>query len=72
MSAEAYTNAANELVGRILKLIPAHPEILIMDGAWDLFKVEGFKCDDLEPTLAQANWALAKAKADYIESTAKM
>ena len=59
---ETYVATADELVARILALMPAHPEIMGMDSAWDLFKVPGFKCDDIAPSLAQASWALAAAK----------
>ena len=60
-----YESGANELARRIVALIPAHPEILELDSPFDLFKVPGFKSDDLEPTLAQASWALARAKLVY-------
>jgi len=33
---------------------------------WGLFKVEGFNCEDLGATLFQAQWALAKAKKDWM------
>lgn len=58
-------STADELVKRITDLIPTHPEILSLDDAWGLFKVEGFDCKDLGPTLFQAQWALAKAKKDW-------
>jgi len=57
-----YESTGNELADRILALIPSHPEILEMDDAWGLFKVDGFSCDDLAPSLAQAQWALSNAK----------
>ena len=55
----------DQLSKRILDLIPDHPEILEITEAFDLFKVEGFKCDDLEPSLFQASSALSKAQLDY-------
>ena len=58
-----YTSTADELVNRISALIPSHPEILKIENPFDLFKVEGFKCDDLQPSLDQASWALSKAIA---------
>ena len=61
-TAEGYSEV-DELVKRISELIPSHPEILEMDDAFSLFGVDGFKCDDLQPSLFQAQWALAKAKA---------
>lgn len=61
MNAE-YVSTAEKLVERITALVPQHPEILSMESCWDLFKVPGFKCDDLGPSMAQAGWALAKAK----------
>jgi hypothetical protein len=57
-----YESTATALVDRISALMPTHPEILRMDSAWDLFKVPGFKCDDLQPSLAQARAALSLAK----------
>ncbi len=57
-----YTGAAEELAQRIHALIPTHPEILTMDSPWGLFKVEGFKCDDLGPSAFQAGWALHEAQ----------
>jgi hypothetical protein len=58
----SYEEVGNELSNRILALIPTHPEILKMDDAFDLFDVDGFKCDDLDPSMFQASWALANAK----------
>ena len=58
----AYEATANALVERIAALIPEHPEILALEDPWGLFKVPGFRCDDLQPTLAQAAAALAVAK----------
>ena len=60
---EEYSNTANELVRRIQALIPEHPEILELDSPWDLFKIKGFTCNDLNPSLFQAQWALEKAIA---------
>lgn len=57
-----YQEVAEELVVRIRLLIPRHPEIMTMDGPWGLFKVKGFTCDDLSPSLFQAGWALARAR----------
>lgn len=60
-----YEAAANELRERIERLIPDHPEILEMESPWDLFKVPDFKCDDLDPSMAQAQWAFGRAKMNY-------
>ena len=57
-----YESNAYKLVDRIEKLIPDHPEILQMDDPFKLFKVEGFKCSDLDLSLFQAGWALQEAK----------
>ena len=57
-----YTETADELVRRIEALIPMHHEIMSLTSPWDLFKVPGFKCDDLGPSLAQASAALYEAK----------
>jgi hypothetical protein len=59
---QAYTATADELTKRILVLIPAHPEIMTLGSPFDLFKINGFKCDDLGPSLTQAKWALGKAR----------
>lgn len=61
-----YEASANQLVERIKELIPTNPEILDMVDAWPLLQVNGFKCDDLQPSLYQATWALAKAKREYL------
>jgi len=66
---QAYADTADELTKRILALIPEHPEILTIDGPFALFKVPGFKCDDLQPSLFQAGWALAKARQLYREGS---
>jgi len=62
-----YVEVADTLTDRILKLIPDNPSILDMDDAWGLFKVEGFESNDLQPSLYQASFALAKAKQLYKE-----
>lgn len=58
-----YQSTADELVKRIVALIPTHPEILKMSDPFALLSIDGFECDDLQPSLFQAQWALAKAKA---------
>lgn len=58
-----YQATGDTLVERISALIPENPEILEMTNPFDLFKVEGFNVDDLQPSLAQTGWALSKAKA---------
>jgi len=60
--ATGYSSTADSFVTRILALIPEHPYILEMDSPWALFKVPGFDCADLQPTMYQAEWALAKAQ----------
>lgn len=57
-----YVNTADRLVERIEALVPAHPEILALDGPWGLFKIPGFNCQDLAPTMFQAGWALAQVQ----------
>jgi hypothetical protein len=71
VSTEQYAGIGEELASRIEALIPEHPEIMDMDGPWGLFKVEGFKCDDLGPSLFQASWALAAARGRYAEKQGK-
>ena len=65
MSREAYNHAACALRDRIASLIPDHPEILEMDDPFGLFKIDGFSVDDISPSLAQAQWALASAKQTH-------
>jgi hypothetical protein len=62
----AYTLVGETLRDRILALIPSHPEILSLTGPFDLFRIEGFECDDLGPSLAQASWALSAAKSQHM------
>ena len=58
---EPYAWAADQLTARIVALGPL---ILTLTSPWQLFKIPGFQCcTDLEPTFAQATWALAKAQA---------
>ncbi len=67
MTMETYSATADELTNRILALIPSHPEIMEMESAWDLFKVEGFDCKDLGPSMYQAMWALRQAQLVALE-----
>lgn len=67
---QVYASVGHELRDRIVALIPDHPEILDLESCWDLFNVDGFKCDDLQPSMAQAGWALAAAKRQYREKVA--
>ena len=64
----SYESIADELKDRILKLIPDHPEILTLESSWDLLSVDGFKCNDLDPSMAQAGWALATARREWKEN----
>lgn len=61
----AYETTAEQLRDRILALIPKHPEILEMNDCFKLFGVQGFHCDDLKPSLAQAGWAMRSAQRLY-------
>ena len=58
----AYTNVVHELEKRILAMMPEYPELVEMVDPWQLFRVEGFNCKDLEPSLAQASAALLGAR----------
>lgn len=63
-----YNNTGNALRDRILALIPTHPEIMTCDGPGAIFKIAPeFKCDDLQPSMFQAQWALAAAREAYRE-----
>lgn len=64
-----YTDTANELGRRILALIPSHPEILTLDSPFGLFKIDDFKCDDLQPSLFQASFALNWARRQFTEQS---
>jgi hypothetical protein len=67
MAHPGYAATANTLKDRIKALIPAHDEILTLKNPFDLFKVEGFDCKDLDPSLAQAAVALQVAQQEYID-----
>lgn len=60
----SYTKAAETLVERIRALVPTHPEILTFDDPWALFRVPGFKCSDLDVSLAMASAALAQVQRE--------
>lgn len=62
-----YQGTADELTNRILVLIPDNPQIMDMEKAWELYDIDDFKCDDLQPSTFQAGWALNKAKQLYRE-----
>ena len=64
-----YADTANSLADGIKAMILDHPEILEIQDVFDLFKVEGYKLvnDKFEPSLAQASWALQRAKQMYNE-----
>ncbi len=61
-----YLSVQDQLVNRIIKLIPSHPEILVMKEYQDLFDIEEFNCSDLAPKLTDVQWALSKAKILHI------
>lgn len=63
-----YASRAEKLVERIVAL---GPRALTLTSSWDLFKVKDFYCNDLEVTLAQATWALARAQAILREREVK-
>ncbi len=65
MITQQYESTAHQLRDRIIALIPSRPEILELNDTWGLFKVDGFNCDDLGPSFAQAMWALSAAKHEY-------
>ena len=66
-----YEDIAEELIKRIIKLIPDNPTILEMKEPWGLLKIDGFEIDDLQPSLFQCTFALAKAQKIYNESTCR-
>lgn len=60
-----YEETSTKLGLRILALIPSNPSILTMERPFALFKVPGFRCDDLQPSLAQAQHALTWARGKW-------
>ena len=68
---QLYEATGNELADRILRMIPDHPEILEMESACDLFKIDGFDCSDLNPSLAQAGWAFNRARQVFLNNKEK-
>ena len=62
---QKYNKKCYDLGGRILRLIPQNPKIMSITNAFDLFKIPGFECSDLKPSLAQAIGALSWAKSQY-------
>ena len=64
MTSEQYSDTANQLVERIKELFKVEPEAKNIKGVFDLFKYPQFKCDDLAPSLYQAQWAFKKAIQD--------
>ena len=58
----AYTSVVHELEKRILAMMPEHPELVGMTTPWPLFDVDGFDCEDLGPSMAQASAALRGAQ----------
>lgn len=63
---QQYDSTGHALRDRILALIPQHPEIMTCDDPGALFKIAPeFKCDDLQPSLFQAQWALAAAREAF-------
>lgn len=66
--AAGYKAVLEQLSIRIVDLIPAHPEILGMRNAFELFNIDGFDCSDLSPSLAQAAAALAGAQKAWFDS----
>jgi hypothetical protein len=55
----SYQRTIDALIERIQALGPV---ILPLTDAWQLFQVPGFRCDDLQPSMAQADTALGAAK----------
>jgi hypothetical protein len=65
----AYTSTLEKLVERIAALVPFQPQILTLQSCWDLFKVPGFQCADLAPSMAQAAAALAEVQRTAAKTT---
>lgn len=56
----SYVQVYEELVQRILKLIPTNPKLLTLSNPHALFQL--VDCTDLQPSLLQASWALQQAQ----------
>lgn len=66
---ETYIDIVGELERRITALMPEHQqEILGIGSPFDLHKITGFHCDDLNPSLFQAHVALARACKKWREA----
>ncbi len=61
-AAQAYSATADRLTERIESMVAQHPEIMTMTNVWDLFKIEGFTVEDIQPSFAQASWALSSVQ----------
>ena len=61
-----YEKQAQTFAQRIEAAIDKHPEILEMQNPFDLFKIKGLDCSNVD-TLAQASAALALAQTRYRE-----
>lgn len=59
MNSQNYASTADALTKRIVAMGDV---ILTIESPWDLFKA-GLECEDLQPSLYQASFALGKAKA---------
>jgi hypothetical protein len=53
-----YDGVVGTLADQIRALVPVRPEILQLEDPWGLFRVPGFDCGALNPSLEQATWAL--------------
>ena len=60
-----YERAIEEFKNMIVAAIPNNMRILRMESPWDLFDIEGLKCDNLGLSLYQAQLALYRAKAEF-------
>ncbi len=63
ISVEEYAETARRMLARILESFRAHPvEAASITSPWQLYQLPGFKCDDIRPTLVQAEAALLEAR----------
>lgn len=53
-----YDGVVGALADQIRALVPLQPEILQLEGPCGLFRVPGFNCEALNPSLEQAPLAL--------------
>lgn len=60
-----YDGVVGALADQIRALVPVQPQILQLEDPWGLFRVPGFNCEELNPSLEQATWALRIVQREH-------